>query len=55
MNGINDNFQVYRRGRSWSDNTKIMNETSKRFQLDDTFFSDYENFRYNKDITEDDF
>ena len=55
MNGINDNFQVYRRGRSWLDNTKIVNETSKRFQLDDSFFSDYENFRYNKDITEDDF
>lgn len=55
MNGINDNSQVYRRGRSWSDNTKIVNETSKRLQLDDSFFSDYENFKYNKDIDEEDF
>ena len=55
MEAINSNDQLYRRGRSWTDNTKIVNLVSDRLQLDDTYFSGYERFRYDRNVDENEF
>lgn len=55
MSTINENYQIYARKRSWTDNTRIVKDVSKRLNVDDDYFSNYEHFRYNKDVSEDDF
>ena len=49
MEAINENYQIYGRRRAYSDNTKLVNMISARLNLDDSYFSNYENFNYNKD------
>ena len=49
MDAINGNYQIFGRRRACSDNTKLVNIVSDRLKLDDSYFSNYENFNYNKD------
>lgn len=55
LQAINNNTQIHARRRSWYDNTQIVKAVVKRLSLDETYFSEYENFKYNKDFNEDDF
>lgn len=55
LNAINDNNQIYLRRRSLYDNSQIVTAVSQRLNLDETYFSKYENFRYIKTVNEDEF
>lgn len=50
MNVINENDQIYRRGRSKSDNTKIVRAVFERFSLDSNYFDQYDEFNYDEKV-----
>lgn len=52
MNAINENDQIYWRGRSKSDNTKIVKLVFKRFSLDKEYFEKYDEFKYDEKVFE---
>lgn len=52
MNAINENDQVYRRGRSRQDNTIIVKKVCERLALAKEYFDQYDEFKYDEQVFE---
>ena len=52
MNAINENDQIYWRGRSRQDNTIIIKKVYKRLALAKEYFDQYDEFKYDEQVFE---